>query len=186
MNTIESQVPEPIVHETRLRRGDGSDFVIVRPRMGDKFNLSTGEVHVARVIGGVRYDTGQAALVFGYGEFHGYFCYRLFRLYRTGAGRFFWLHMQWAEEEGFVGTDAISVLEDRQILPALRIWMPDDKIYEFLLKWYCPGWLPRDDAFSQAWAESTLSADECEKIQAAMSGRTVNNSREGGGENATA
>jgi hypothetical protein len=171
MNTIERQIPKPIVHESRIRRGDGSDFTILRARMGDSFNLSTGEVRVARIIGGIRYDTTQADLVFGYGDFHGYCCYRLYRLYRTSAGRFFWLHMQWAEEEGFVGMDAISILENDRILPAVKIWMSDSDVREFLLNWYCPGWLPLDDTFAQPWAESVLSADDCEKVLAAMSGR---------------
>lgn len=170
MNTIERQIPKPVVRESRIRRGDASDFIIVHARMGDSFNLSTGEVRVARIIGGIRYDTTQADLVFGYGEFHGYCCYRLFRLYRTSAGRFFWLSLQWAEDEGCVGFDAITVLENERVLPAVRMWMSDGDVSEFLLNWYCPGWLPRDDALAQAWAESILSADECERVQAAMSG----------------
>lgn len=55
MNTI--KVPEPIMREEYTRNGDRSHVTLGARARGDHFNLSTGEVTVARVIGGVRYDT---------------------------------------------------------------------------------------------------------------------------------
>lgn len=60
MNTI--KVPEPIMREEYTRNGGGSHVTLGAPARGDHFNLNTGEVTVARVIGGVRYDTVRATL----------------------------------------------------------------------------------------------------------------------------
>lgn len=58
----------------------------------------------------------------------------------------------------------ITRLDDNTVLPELRAILGDTDGWPLLCDWYLDGWLPRDDAFVQAWAEATLSADECEFV----------------------
>ena len=167
MNT--TKLLAPIVCETRVRVLDGEDLCIKNHRHGDTYNLTTGEVHVARMIGGVRYDTTNASLVVGFGEYFGYCCYTLSRLYRTNDGKFFLLQMQWAADVGLIGMKAIDEVHD--VLTVAKNILLESQTAEFLREWYCSGLLPLDDEFVRDWAESVLPADECEAVLAALAGR---------------
>src|SRR5450755_961502 len=108
MNAIH-KIPEPIINDHRLRNGDGSHVTVGVPFRGDHFDLTTGECTVARVIGGVRYDTVRATLIASacaVDEDTG--DYRLKRLYRASHGAYFVLCMEWSDELGFNLPDFIK------------------------------------------------------------------------------
>lgn len=168
MNT---NTPEPIRAETRLQYLDGSDVIVDVPEFGDSYNLGTGEVTVARMIGGIRYDTTTASLVAGIGEYFGFHRYALSRVYRTADGGFFQVKMMWSEDPEFTGSAGIELLEDDAVLATLQIHVADSKLAELVRDWYCPGLLPRDNGFIQRWAESAMSADNCQAVMVALGNR---------------
>ncbi len=168
MNT--TNIPAPIINETRVSKLDGGEICISDPKHGDSYNLTSGEAHVARMIGGIRYDTANASLVYGAGEYFGYGCYLVSRLYRTNDGKFFVLQMITGGEE-FVDTQAIRVIEEDSVLETAKSLLAESEVLKFLREWYCSGLLPLNDAFVQEWAESTLSADECQAVLAALGNR---------------
>lgn len=162
MNT--TKVPEPIIREAYRRNSDGSHVSMSVPARGDHFNLSTGEVNVARIIAGVRYDTVRATLVAGKSGIDDVGNYELRRLYRAAHGAYFLLRMDWSDEEGFYGPDFIHPLADADVLMTVRTIIAPTDCLVFLRDWYCAGWIPRNDAEAQLWAEQTLSADDCEEV----------------------
>jgi hypothetical protein len=164
-----TNMPAPIVCETRVSELEGGDLCISNPRHDDSYNLTTGEVHVARMIGGVRYDTTNASLVVGFGEYFGLSCYMLSRLYRTNDGKFFQLQMRWAGDVGSIDIQAISEVHD--VLTIAKNHVLESRTAEFLRGWYCSGLLPLDDEFVRNWAESVLPVAECEAVLAALAGR---------------
>jgi len=170
MNT--TKVPEPIMRERYIRNGDGSHVTLSVPARGDHFNLSTGEVTVARVIGGVRYDTVRATLIAGKGGLDEICHYELWRLYRASHGAYFLLRMEWSDEEGLFGTDFIKPTPDAHVLTIARMMVTPPDFLAFLRDWYCAGWIPRNDIEAQQWAESTLSADDCEEILLEINNKT--------------
>lgn len=177
MNT--TNIPASIVCETRVSKLEGGEICIADPRHGDYYNLSTGEVRVARMIGGVRYDTADASLVYGAGEYFGG-CYALSRLYRANDGKFFVLQMIQVGDE-FADIKAITVLEEACVLETARHFIIGREVLKFLCEWYCSGLLPLDDAFVQEWAEATLSADECQTVLAALGNRYSRHSADSAG-----
>ena len=172
MNT---KIPESIQAETRLQRLDGSDVIVDVAEFGDSYNLGTGEVTAARMIGGIRYDITTASLVAGIGEYFGFHRYALSRVYRTADGRFFQLKMVWSEDTDFTGSSGIELLEDDAVLATLQMHVADSQLAELVRDWYCPGLLPRDDGFIQRWAESALSADDCRAVMVALGSRYSQN-----------
>jgi hypothetical protein len=168
MNT--TTIPAPIVCETRVSKLEGGEICTNDPRHGDSYNLSTGEARVARMIGGIRYDTAEASLVYGAGEYFGNGCYALSRLYRANDGKFFVLQMIQVGDE-FADIKAITVLEEARVLETAKYLLAEREVLKFLREWYCSGLLPLDDAFVQEWAEATLSADECQAVLAALGNR---------------
>lgn len=170
MNTI--KVPEPIMREGYIRNGDGSHVTLSVPARGDHFNLSTGEVTVARVIGGVRYDTVRATLIAGKSGLDEICHYELRRLYRASHGAYFLLRMDWSDEEGFFGTDFIKPTPDVHVLTIARMMIAPADCLDFLRNWYCAGWIPRNDIEAQQWAEQMLSADDCEEVLLGLTNRT--------------
>ena len=170
MNTI--KVPEPIMREEYIRNGDGSHVTLGAPVRGDHFNLSTGEVTVARVIGGVRYDTVRATLIAGKSGFDEIGNYELRRLYRATHGGYFLVRMDWSDDEGFHGTDFIKPTADAHVLTMARMMIAPNDCLEFLRNWYCAGWIPRNDIEAQQWAEQMLSADDCEEVLLGLTNRT--------------
>lgn len=167
----QTTIPEPIVCETRVQHLDGSDVHIDDPRHGDTCNLSTGEVHVARMIGGVVYDTAKVVLIVGVGEYFGSSCYGLSRLYRSYDGKFFQLRMAWIDDVGTFDMEAITW--PSSILEAVKLHVGQSNAAQFLRTWYCSGLLPIDDEFARDWAESVLPVAECESVLAAMAGRNA-------------
>jgi hypothetical protein len=164
MNVQENALPQSIVREARLLYAGGKEFELRDERREDNYNLSTGEVRVARIMQGIRYDTTRATLVVGDGEFSGNDSYRLRRLYRTKNGTFFLLQMLWSAELGFIDRPAIVVVEDEAVLGVAKGLLRGEDILPFMLDWYCAGLLPLDDAYVQRWAEAILSADKCEAV----------------------
>jgi hypothetical protein len=61
--------PNPVLRETRVWHGDGTELILRNRAKGDVINLSTGEVRVARIADRVRLDTASATLVVGRGIF---------------------------------------------------------------------------------------------------------------------
>ena len=168
MNT--TNMPAPIVCETRVHELEGGEICIGDPQYGDSYNLSTGEAHVARMIGGIRYDTAESSLVYGAGEYFGYCCYALSRLYRANHGKFFVLQIIQIGDE-FANIKAITVLEEARVLETAKRLIAGHEVVKFVCEWYCSGLLPLDDAFVQEWAEATLSADQCQTVQMALANR---------------
>ena len=160
MNTT----PKPIIRESHIRNSDGSPVKLTVPSRGDHFDISTGEVSVARIIGGVRYDTVRATLIVAKSGLDAIGTYEMRRLYRATHGAYFLLHMDWSIDEGFYGTDFIKPTFDGHVLMIARTMIAPTDCLAFLRDWYCQGWIPRDDSDAQQWAESTLSADDCEEV----------------------
>lgn len=169
---MNNTTPEPYVRETRVQRIDGTDIQPTLDKAGDAWNLSTGEVAVARVVGGIRYDTANAELIIGVGEYFGSGAYAAFRLYRTDSGRFFRLHLVWQAD---TATAKIKPLPDGEssVLSLAKIMLGNQDVAAFLKNWYCQGLLPLDDAFVQEWAEESLSANECQNFLVALASRHV-------------
>lgn len=163
MSTDTVQAPGPLWFGPFLRRGDGSHLVIERARFGDLIDLTTGECHLARVIAGVRCDTRRATLVVGSSSAAGgYFFFR--QLFRGHDGHWFLVTLtydvDWGEcDDGFIG-----LLTEDQVLPKLREVLAGEDCWPLLRDWYVRGWVPRDDAFVQEWAEAMLPADEYEFV----------------------
>lgn len=168
----ENKYPDPIVYETRVNRIDGEEIRPAFDKAGDAWNLSTGEVAVARVAGGTRYDTAYAELIMGVGEYFGSGAYAAFRMYRTDSGKFFRLHLVWKDD---MAAAEIKPLPDGEtsVLSLAKTLLGNQDVAEFLMNWYCQGLLPLDDAFVQEWAEESLSADECQNVLVAMASRHV-------------
>src|SRR5882724_2760464 len=133
----QATIPEPTVCETRVLVQGGEDVCIESARHGDTYNLTTGEVRAVRMIGGVRYDTTNASLVVGCGEYFGFCSYMLSRLYRTNDGKFFQLQMRWEGDVGVVEMQAITEAHD--ILTAAKKHVLETQTAEFLRGWYCSG-----------------------------------------------
>lgn len=170
MNT--TKAPAPILREVYVRHADGAHVTLGVPTRGDHFNLSTGEVSVARVIGGVRYDTVRAQLIAGKSGLDEICRYELRRLYRATHGACFLLRMDWSDEEGFYGTDFIKPIADPDVLMIARMMIAPGDCLTFLRDWYGQGWIPRNDSEAQKWAEQTLSADDCEEVLRGFGNRT--------------
>ena len=170
MNSTTTTVPSPVVREERIMLGDRSSLIIRQAHKRDSFNLSTGEVSVARIIDGERIDTQHADLVIGNGEFAGGDCYTLTRIYRTPAAKFFVLNMQWTVELGFVICDLQPIRFNNRVLVMIRNLIARKDIMTLLNGWYCGGWLPQDDVFVRDWVATELSCDDyeaiCKKIDA--------------------
>lgn len=173
MNAIQTRVPEPIINEHYPRNLNGNHMTVGIPFRGDHFNLSTGECCVARVIGGIRYDTVRATLIAGVSsvdEDTG--AYRLKRLYRATHGNYFVLDMQWSGETGFDNPDFIQPINDDSVLRVARFITPPRDCMRFFCDWYCAGWIPRNDVEAQKWAEFCLSADDCETVMVEFTNST--------------
>ena len=169
MNAIHTGVSEPIITECYLRHSDGRHVTVDIPYRGDHFNLSTGECRVARIIGGIRYDTSRATLIAGTGmldEDTG--AYWLKRLYRATHGAYFELRMVWPDEFGFEDTNFIRPMSEDRVLNFARTLVLPHDCMRFLLNWYWTGWIPRNDVLAQAWAERVLSDDDCEWLLSEM------------------
>ena len=154
--------PDPIVKETRVRHGGGADFIIGDRTKNDYINLTTGEVRVARIVEGVRLDTTQATPIFGRGTLDD--SYRLVRLYRTVAGKFFALNVEWADEFGIIGGDLLHPIEDGRVMSVAQMYIGTSDTLAFLRDWYGGGWLPRDEFLARRWAAAVLSADSHETL----------------------
>lgn len=161
-------LPKPIVRETRLRFST-TDLIVGFPTMNDYINLSTGEVHVARIINGVRVDTTRAALVVGCGIYHGG-SYTLDRIYRLPHGEFVSFSIEWGEDVGMIGKPILTPLEPSRVLPVAKRHLDRRDFLPFLRNWAGGGWMPADEAFVQRWAANDLSADEYETLFASFSG----------------
>ena len=161
-NQTTGPFPDPIVNETRVRHGGGADLIIGDRTKNDYINLTTGEVRVARIVDGVRLDTTQATLIFGRGTFGD--TYRLVRLYRTVAGKFFALNGEWADEFGIIGGDLLHPIDDGRVMPVAQIYIGATGTLPFLRDWYGGGWLPRDERSVGRWAAAVLSADAYETL----------------------
>ncbi|MHB8474603.1 MAG: hypothetical protein ACYDC8_17525 [Gammaproteobacteria bacterium] len=162
---MNNNVPNPIINDHRLRNGDGSHVTVSAPYKGDHFDLTTGDITVARVIGGKRYDTAQATLIASEGvvdtDTGGY---RLKRLYRANHGGYFTVRMEWENDIGFGQENFISSILEDQVLGVARMIVQHSDCLRFLREWYCAGWIPRNDIQAQEWAEDSLPADDCEAI----------------------
>jgi len=154
--------PDPIVNETRVWHRDGADLIIGDLAKNDYFNMTTGEVRVARIVDGVRLDTTQATLIFGRGTFDD--SYRLVRLYRTVAGKFFALNVEWADEFGIIGGDLLHPIEDGRVMSVAQMYIGTSDTLAFLRDWSGGGWLPRDEFLARRWGAAVLSADSHETL----------------------
>lgn len=163
MVTDTIHAPAPLRYGPCLRQRDGSPIVINDHRRGDWINLTTGECHVAHLIHGIRCDTEQADLVVSRSSADGGY-FRTRNLFRGHHGYWFLsllaYNLDWYACEG--GTFAL--LADEDVLPKLKETLHAEDPWPLLRDWYLHGWIPRDDAFVQEWAEATLSADECEQL----------------------
>lgn len=161
MVTETIQAPHPLRSGPVLRRRNGKPILIQNVRLGDRIDLATGECHLARVIDGVRCDTERADLVLWHATSdYGY--YRMQQVFRGHDGQWFLVTLTYNTEWDQCEGGAIRRLTNEMVPPKLREILGNTDGWPLLCDWYLDGWLPRDDAFVQAWAEATLSADECE------------------------
>lgn len=156
--------PKPIRSGPGLGSPENNHLIVERARRRDRLDLTTCECAVARVIDGVRYGTGDADLVASrsFLEDEQYFLLR--QLYRGRDERWFLLQVQWFFASRQCNDNLIVPIPNDKVLGELRTLVCDDDCLTLLRDWYIGGWLPRNDAFVQQWAESILSADDCLNI----------------------
>jgi len=168
MKTLQRETPRPILRETRIRFDNHRDLAVSDVQFGDRINLTTGDVRIARIVDGRRHDTTRDTLVVGVGDFDGYL-YELQRVYRTSDGYFHFVRVQWSEDLGLMVRAACTALDAAAALgAALRLLKPRD-ITLFVRDWYAGGWFPRNDASILPWIERQFGADHCESLLALLS-----------------
>lgn len=157
-------IPSPIRFGPGLRTRRDCHFIVERNDRGDRLDLTTCDCEVARVIDGIRYDTRAAFLVVSRSYFDGDAFFHLRQVFRGHAGRWFVLQVQWAFDSGQCNDNLIVPIQDEQVLATLRQTIRNEDCLPLLRDWYSRGWIPRNDAFVQRWAEDVLSADDCEYV----------------------
>lgn len=156
-------IPSPIRYGDGLRTRRDSHHIIERPQRGDWIDLTTSECVVARVIKGVRYDTRAALLVASRSTFDEQF-FMLRQAFRGHDGRWFLVQVRWSFDDESCNDNLIAPIADEQVLPLIRSMIREEDVFTFFRGWYGGGWVPRNDAFMQQWAEEILSADDCEYV----------------------
>jgi hypothetical protein len=156
--------PKPIRSGPGLGSPEDKHFIVENARRKGYLDLTTCECKVARVIGGIRYGTGDADLVASRSliEVEQYFSLR--QLYRGRDGRWFLLQVQWTFDSERCNDNLIVPIAYYDVLDELRTLVCEDDCFELLRDWYCQGWLPRNDMVVQQWAEAVLSADDCQYV----------------------
>ncbi|MHB8474604.1 MAG: hypothetical protein ACYDC8_17530 [Gammaproteobacteria bacterium] len=110
----------------------------------------------------MRYDTANASVIVGAGEYVGFGEYALARLYRTADGKYFRLDLHKIIDR--LRIELLAVDDWNDVLTFAKNLVPESRIVEFLREWYCSGLLPIDDQFVREWVESVLPADQCEEV----------------------
>lgn len=157
-------MPSPIRYGSGLRMRRDAHFIIEPARHGDVLDLTTCDACIARVIHGIRYDTQRAFLVASRSGFDNELFFGLRQIFRGYDHRWFALQVQLTLDSGACNTNLIMPIPDERVLPSLRQVVRDEDCWPFLRDWYCMGWIPRNDAFAQAWAEAVLPADDCQFV----------------------
>lgn len=153
--------PKPIRFGPGIGSPENEHVIVERERRKDHLDLTTCECAVARMIGGVRYGTGDADLVASHSLIDDDQIFLLRQLYRGHDARWFLLQVQWFFESRRCNDNLIVPIPDDKVLGQLRTLVRDDDCFALLRDWYGNGWIPRNDAFVQKWAEDVLSADDC-------------------------
>lgn len=163
----QAEFPPPIVNDVHLPR-DPARSEIDGPEDATRINMATGECRIARLIRGVLYDTDHSTLVASVSCVDAANGYNLRRLYRTDAGNWFVVHLQWWHRI-FATTDWIVwPLPDEAVLLMASSLVPDKDCAAFLLDWYGAGLVPRNDELAEHWAKDTLSGQDLEAARAAI------------------
>lgn len=157
-------IPNPIRFGPGLRFNKERHVIVEHKRRRDVLDLTTCECHVARVLDGIRYDTEAAHLVVSASSLDGDFYFNLRQIFRSFDHLWFAVQVQWSFDSGQCNDNLIVPIPDERVLPALRQILRPDDCRALLRDWYAFGWIPRNDAFAQRWAEDILSADDCQDI----------------------
>ncbi|MGH8112934.1 MAG: hypothetical protein ACREPL_13610, partial [Rhodanobacteraceae bacterium] len=159
MNSDLAPTPCPICFGPGLHTPGNCHFLVEQPRRGDRIDLSTRNCTLARVINGIRYDTRSAFLVTSASQFDGFLFFRLQQVYRGLDGNWFMVQVHWPAASQADNDHPITPIPDAQVLATLRNIVRDQDCLPLLRDWYNQGWIPRNDALAQQWAEVVLTAD---------------------------
>lgn len=171
-NPIPTAPPIPVLRDYHLIASNGDPMIWENEYQSSEVNLTTGVIRYARVLDRIRYDTQQATLVAGWARLRNFpGGYRIQRLYRGHHGRFFVIAVDWHGHSTPFSGIALAPVPDSDVLLAAQHMVGDDDAFVFLRDWYLGGWLPREDAAVQSWAERVLSAGDCEWLMSEMQQR---------------
>lgn len=162
-----TEFPPPIVNDVYLPASSGEPERTVAED-GTRLNVVTGEYRIARLIRGILYDTGRATLVASVTSVDAANGFNLRRLYRTDAGHWFAVHLNWWHRLFVSSDDFLWPLSDEGVLVIAMALVPDKDCLRFLLDWYEADLIPRNDALAAAWAGKALSGDDLEAARASI------------------
>lgn len=157
-------MPSPIRFGPGLRTRRDAHFIVEPARHGDVLDLTSCDCSIARVINGIRYDTRRAFLVAAMSCFSDDMFFGLRQIFRGFDHRWFALQVQLTLDSGACNDNLIMPIPDERVLPSLRQMLREEDCWPLLRYWYCGGWIPRNDAIAQEWAEAVLAADDCQQI----------------------
>lgn len=156
--------PRPIIHGHLIGARDGGHWIFTKPHWDDQFDLTSGECRMARVIGGLRYDTSASMLVARHSGIDVYGLFHFRWLFLANHGAWFTVHIDGHVEQFRETSSDLRLVPAQSVLQVARLMIEPVDCLRFLMEWYGGGWIPRDDDEARSWAEEVLSADDCERV----------------------
>lgn len=156
--------PEPIIRGHLIGARAGGHWIFTKPHWDDRFDLTSGECRMARVIHGIRYDTSASALVARHSGIDVYGLFHFRWLFLANHGAWFTVHVEGQVEQFRETSSDLRPVPAQSVLQVARLMIEPGECLRFLMAWYCGGWIPRDDDEARSWAEEALCADDCEKV----------------------
>lgn len=154
--------PEPIIRGHLIGARDGGHWLFTKPHWNDRFDLTSGECRMARVIRGLRYDTSASVLVARHSGIDVYGLFHFRWLFLANHSAWFTVHIEGQVEQFRETSSDLRIVPTQSVLQVARLMIEPGDCLRFLTEWYGGGWVPRDDDEARAWAEEVLSADDCE------------------------
>jgi hypothetical protein len=165
--------PESIIRGHLIGARDGGHWIFTKPHWDDRFDLTSGECRMARVIGGLRYDTAASVLVARHSGIDVYGLFHFRWLFLANHGAWFTVHIDGQVEQFRETASDLRLVPTQSVLQVARLMIEPGDCLRFLTEWYGGGWIPRDDDEARSWAEEILPADDCERVLGAIARKPV-------------
>lgn len=162
-----AEFPPPIVNDIYLPASTG-EVGRDNSATGTRLNVVTGEYRIAELIRGILYDTDRSTLVASVTSIDAANGFNLRRLYRTGEGYWFAVHLSWWHRLFVVADEFLWPLPDDAVLGIATALVPDKDCLRFILDWYAAGLIPRNDAIANCWAKHVLTGADLEAARASI------------------